>query len=526
MKFHGRNVGSLKLAHRISVLWGALLLAAPAAAAIHTATVSGGVVEGIVDHGLSSFKGIPFAAPPLGVLRWRPPQPPAAWSGVKHTVAFAAACPQKSPGKSWNEDCLYLNVWSTADTTDALQPVMVWIHGGSFVAGASSYPVFDGSRLARQGVVVVSLAYRLGALGFLAHPELDRDGPVSGDFGLEDQIAGLRWIRDNIRQFGGDPANVTLFGQSAGGMSVNLLSAAPAARGLFQHAISESGPKVFEAVTQKDSPSGHLPPLALAEATGLKLMRQLGADSIQAARQLPAERLVDQSEAEGLTTFWPAVGTTVVPNHIYRAYQAGNFNGAPILIGFNSDDGALDAPRFAFPFMFDLIARGMPEQCRPQGKAVLATYPHSTMSETVRAFKDLSRDFSYAWNSWAWANLQTRQGAGKDKAYVYYFDVRTPSTPEGAPHGAEVRYVFGNLGAAAGPEERALSEQMRQYWVNFATKGDPNGPGLPPWPAFDATAPRAMLFEHGSAVARPWPAMERMKLIDSFFACTGASRGP
>jgi para-nitrobenzyl esterase len=397
---------------------------------------------------------------------------------------------------------------------------MVWIHGGSFVAGETSVPVFDGRELARQGIVLVSVAYRIGPLGFLAHPDLrHQNGGGSGEFGLEDQIAALRWVRDNIARFGGDPARVTIFGESAGGIAVNVLAASPAARNLFQRAISESSPKVFEATGSTPSPGEWLRPLAAAEADGVEFLRGLGTQNIQAARELPASRFVDSFQRMA-GKFVPVIGGKILPRAVYSSYEAGDFNDIPALIGYNSDDAALDAPPNVTPVMFDSLINAAPPNCKSQAATVLSAYSHTTDAEAVRAIKDLARDISYGWNTWSWAQLQTSKGRGK--VWVYYFDVRTEHTPEGAAHQAEIPYVFGTLGPSAGPTDVRLSALIRQYWSNFAAEGDPNGPGLPQWPPFRRERPMIMGFGQ-SPGGQPWQRLDRMRLIDSYLGCIRTS---
>ena len=491
---------------------------ASAGSTIREVTVVGGKVEGTFDDGVASFKGVPYAAAPLGALRWQAPQSVIPWKGVRKTNSFALPCPQSVARSDWSEDCLYLNIWTAASSAREKRPVMVWIHGGGFVAGTTSNPVLDGTQLARRGVVLVSIAYRLGPLGFLAHPDLDHQrGGGSGEFGLQDQIAGLRWVRDNIAGFGGDPRRVTIFGQSAGGISVNVLAAAPAARNLFQRAISESGPKVFEATQSARSPGELLRPLQAAEADGVEFLRTLGAPDIQTARELPVSSLVGRYTPG---RFAPVIGGSLLPRPVYAAYAAGDFNATPVLIGYNSADGALDAPPNATPAMFDSLLNVVPSSCKSHAAAVLSTYPHASDAEALQAIKALARDVSYGWNTWTWARLQTRSGRGR--VYVYYFDVRTPHSPEGSAHQAEIPYVFGTLGPSAAAEDIQLSTLIRQYWSNFSAKGDPNGPGLPWWPAFRPESPQMMIFGH-SGSPQPWQNADRMRLIDNYLGCTRAN---
>ena len=496
-----------KLLTSSAALWIALL--APVGAAIQKAHVSGGTVMGTLNNGVASFKGIPFAAPPIGRLRWKPPQPVIPWDGIKRSDSFGAACAQKSENEiQWSEDCLFLNVWSGATSPAERRPVMVWIHGGAFNWGTTSSPTFDGTRFAEQGVVLVSVAYRLGVFGFLAHPQLSREsGKGSGAYALQDQIAALKWVQQNIRQFGGDPTRITIFGESSGGGSVSLLAAAPAARGLFHRAIAESGGAFNH---------GQLSSLGAAETTGQRFLQELGAADIEAARSFSVDRLLEVASAAGPLKFAPLIDGDIVRGSNVELYRAGRFNDTPILIGFNSDDRDSDIPASATSAAFEEQYRSLPPECGSLANAVVAGYPHGTDAAAAKAFKALKRDAGYGWQSWTWAHLHARKGKGA--VYLYYFDVRSPEWPDGAPHGGEVLYVFGNLGAQALPEDIKVSDLMHRYWINFASTGDPNGPGLPHWPAFSERAETAMIFDQASS-ARPLPHSDRIETFDRFLVC-------
>ena len=493
-----------------AVLW--IALPAPVGAAIQEAHVSGGTVMGTINNGVASFKGIPFAAPPIGQLRWKPPQPVIPWDGIKRSDSFGPPCAQKSGNEiQGSEDCLFLNVWSGATNPAERRPVMVWIHGGAFNWGATSSPQFDGSRFAEQGVVLVSVAYRLGVFGFLAHPQLSREsGKGSGAYALQDQIAALKWVQQNIRQFGGDPTRVTIFGESSGGNSVSLLAAASAARGLFHRAISESG-GVFN--------YGQLSSLGAAEATGQRFLQELGAADIEAARSISVDRLLEAASGSGPLKFAALIDGDIVRGSNVELYRAGLFNDTPILIGFNSDDRDSDIPASATSAAFEEQFRNFPPACGSLGKAVVAGYPHGTDAAASKAFKDLKRDAGFGWQSWTWARLHARKGKGA--VYLYYFDVRGPGSPDGAPHGAEVSYVFANLGAKALPEDIKVSDLMHRYWINFASTGDPNGPGLPHWPAFSERVETAMIFDQTPS-ARPLPHADRIETFDRYLACVNS----
>ena len=469
-------------------------------------------MRGIVHNGVAAFKGIPFAAPPVGDLRWKAPRPVIPWSGVKQASAFALPCAQRSDAVAESsEDCLYLNIWTSAASDREKHPVMVWIHGGGFDHGATSSEVFDGTRFAQDGVVLVSIAYRLGAFGFLAHPELRQEsGKSSGAYGLEDQIAALQWVKRNIHRFGGDPDRVTVFGVSSGGISISLLAGSSAAHGLFQRAISESG-GAFGPPTKDPLLS-----LEHAENAGKDFLKMLGAADIQAARLVPTEQVIKAaSEGNGLK-FWPVLDGELLRARNAEAYRAGRFNDVPILIGFNSGEGAGDAPPDTTARSFSQIGKDAPTACAPQITAVLALYSHETDAVAVRAYEDLSRDSGSGWNSWTWARLHALHG--HTKVFLYYFDVSPPDSTAGAYHGAETQYVFGRPSATARFEDAQVSHLMRRYWINFASNADPNGSGLPIWPAFSNSASAAMVFNRNSS-ARRLPNVDRMRAIDSFYTC-------
>ena len=507
----------------VASLW----VAQPTHAQVKDVDVTGGKVSGVAANGIVSFKGIPFAAPPVGALRWKAPQPVKAWTGVKQATEYGPSCMQdQNFAKIFGatapiqEDCLYLNVWTPAKTAGDKLPVMVWIYGGGFVGGMTSIPAYDGTRLAEKGVVLVSVAYRLGVFGFLAHPELSKEsGKGSGNYGLQDMIAGLQWVKANIAKFGGDPSRVTIFGESAGGIAVSMLAASPAAKGLFARAISESGGN-FGPPRFASEGGANVPPLEVAEASGQAFLAKLGVNDIKAARGLPAEKLQAALGGGLQGGFWPVFDGDVLPGDQYELYQAKRFNDTPVLIGTNSDEGRLFAPPEATPAAFESFVR---PSYGKHADAILAAYPHATNEEAAQASRDIFRDATFAWPTWAWATLQAQKGTGK--AFVYYFDHRTPQSPNGANHGSEIGYVFKNLGGGGAlglpgpprPEDTAMSDLVSSYWVNFARNGDPNGPGLPSWPAFSVASQDAMHFDTKSS-ARSVPNMAQLKALDGYFA--------
>ncbi|MEN6428085.1 MAG: carboxylesterase family protein [Phycisphaerales bacterium] len=480
-----------------------------------TVKVAGGEARGVVKDGIASFKGIPFAAPPVGELRWKSPQPVVPWDGVREADQFGP--PPMQPaiaallfGVRSSEDCLYLNVWTAAKDAGERRPVMVWIYGGAFNGGAANS--FDGTNFAKKGVVLVTFNYRIGVFGLLAHPELSAEsGKGSGCYGIQDQIAALRWVKENIVQFGGEPNNVTIFGQSAGGISVSILAQSPPARGLFHRAISQSGGSMAPVKTAADQYGVILPSLAVAEQMGKAFVAGLGAADIQAARALSAE-VVQKGKVNGLP--WPvADGATIVGDNPLDLYERGQFNDTPILVGTNSDDGLFSSK--STPAAFEKLMR---EQYSLAAEEILAAYPHATKEQATRSSRDVVRDVLFAWPTWAWAKMQSQHGKGEP--FLYYFDYG--SKPGEASHGAEVRYVFGNLGGllfrtAKTLENRAMSDTIMSYWVNFAASGNPNGPGLPPWPAFDGETMSAMIFGK-TPQAGPTPNIEKLKAFDTYYA--------
>jgi para-nitrobenzyl esterase len=448
-----------------------------------------GAISGVLANGLRVYKGIPFAAPPVGDLRWRPPVDAAPWTGTRKADAFAPACMQvgvSMPGETTpavSEDCLYLNIWTPAEAKTAPEhlPVIVWIYGGGYINGSASMPLYWGDRLAQKGVVVVTISYRLGPLGFLALPELTRESPhhSSGNYGLMDQIAALEWIQRNIAAFGGDPKCVTIAGQSSGSISVSILMVSPLAKGLFQRAIGESG-GLFEPL--------QLAPkyvLANAEHDGEKYAVSLGAASLQQLRQLPASQLT--GNASGIVH--PVIDPYLLPLSPYEAFTSGQQNDVALLIGSNADEArALVDVSHDTAATFDSDLEHSVGQLPP---ALVAAYPHATDEEARQAQLGLERDLRFGWDMWAWARLQ----AGTGQSPVFYYSFRQqPPFPAGsvyagwgASHFAELWYVFDHLEQSPWnwtAADRKLAEEMSSYWVNFARSGDPNGPGLPPWPAF------------------------------------------
>jgi len=478
--------------------------------------VEGGMVQGTLENGLTVYRGIPFAAPPVGDLRWRPPQPAAPWDGIRQADKFAPACWQSgNPPSGKSEDCLYLNVWTSAKSAGDRVPVMVWIHGGGFGAGSAAEPVHTGEKLAAKGVVLVSIEYRVGQLGFLAHPELSAESPhhVSGNYGLLDMIAGLQWVKKNISAFGGDPTKVTIFGESAGGIAVSMLSASPLAKGLFEGAISQSGGS-FGPPRPTLYPGENLKRLADAERAGATWAARAGAASIAKLRQMEAASLPG-----GRDLSWPIIDGWVIPDDQYKLYEAGRYNDTPILVGYNSDEG-LSFPVARTPDEYIAAVR---KRYGPFADDLLKAYPVGATTIS-RAARNLARDAAFGWHTWSWARLQARTGSSK--AYFYYFDQHpqypadSPQADHGSPHGQDVPYVFEHLdpnNPRVAKSDLEISDAMATYWTNFAKHGNPDGAGLPAWPAFSDTNPVLMYFA-GTPHTGPLPDAAALKVLDAYFA--------
>ena len=479
--------------------------------------VSEGLVQGISENGLTVYKGIPFATPPVGELRWRAPQPAAKWKGVKQTVKYAPAPMQGgNPPSGKSEDCLYLNIWSPAKSAKEKLPVLVWIYGGGFSFGSTSEPGYNGEKLAKKGVILVSIAYRVGQLGFLAHPELSSEssGHVSGNYGILDQIAGLKWIQKNIAAFGGDPKKVTIFGESAGGISVSMLCASPLAKGLFRGAVSQSGGS-FGPTRATTFPGENMKTLKQAEEDGIAYVQKAGATSIADLRKLPSDKV---PSGFGMGGGWPITDGVVIPDNQYKLYEARKYNDVAVLIGYNSDEGASFSP----PRTPADYEKGVRARYGKFADALIKAYPvgENYVPKTAR---DLARDAAFGWQTWAWANLQSR--TGKSNVYVYYFDQHpdypkdSPKHDSGSPHGQEVAYVFNNLDASNRQTTKSdleISDAMATYWTNFTKYGTPNGNGMPEWPIYSEKNPVLMYFKQKPHTG-PVPSAESLKVLDGYF---------
>lgn len=495
--------------------------------------VDGGDLEGVVADGVESFKGIPFAAPPVGELRWRPPQPAAPWTGVRTAAEFGADCmqgrfgpppaPGAPPARMPSEDCLFLNIWRPAAATAARLPVMVWIHGGGFVGGSGASPFTSGAQFAKQGVVVVSVNYRLGRFGFFAFPALSGERPdePKGNYAYMDQVAALQWVKRNIPAFGGDPGNVTIFGFSAGGVSVHSLLASPMASGLFQKAIAQSGGSRDSVLTARPMRGDGVDPNypVSAETIGITIARSMGIEGADEAalaslRALSADQVLRGAPAPAGANAPPVETTpildgTLITETAETAYKAGRQPHVPLLVGSNSADTA--GNRIRATTKDQLFARF--GQWSAQAKAA---YDADGATELAALVARANDDFGQAEPARFAASAFAANGS---PVYLYRFSYVQAAMREklsaGAPHGGEIGHVFGTLpgrpDSGLTPADLAVSRMAQSYWVNFARTGDPNGAGLPAWPRHDPK--KDVIFEFrpdGSAGAGPDPRKARL----------------
>lgn len=491
----------------------------PAAAKASPVMIESGQIEGSKIGATQVFKGIPYAAPPVGPLRWRAPQSALQWRGVRKATSYSPACPQlghyppDAPQEATSEDCLTLNIWVPSEKRAGKLPVMVWIHGGGLMNGSGSLPQYAGHRLAERGVIVVTINYRLGVLGFLAHPELNRESRHggSGNYGLLDQIAALKWVNRNIAAFGGDPDQVTIFGQSSGSFSTSMLIASPLAKGLFRRAIGQSG-GVFEPV--------ELDPLftpAGAKEAGAHFAKKAGAKTLADLRGIPAATLLK-------TRFNPQfnIDGYVLPASPHDAYVAGKQNDVDLLIGTNADEGRFffDANAVTAKNFDDVLGRTYP------GALLWAVgaSPGKSDAGARAAAVAIDTDMRFRWGMWAWA--QHALTSGQHRVFFYRF-THQPPYRKGHPyfglraaHGVELPYVFGEFSPDAANwtnGDQELASTIQQYWTNFAKSGNPNGAGLPRWPMFDRERRQVMNLGLTTRVS-PLADEARLKRIDRVYA--------
>ncbi|GAB2793089.1 carboxylesterase family protein [Rhabdobacter roseus] len=478
------------------------------------AKVAQGTLEGVDESGVYAFKGIPFAQPPVGDLRWKAPQPPKNWQGVRKAEKFGPRPMQRpifgdmnfrSDGVS--EDCLYLNVWTPAKTGTEKLPVLVYIYGGGLMAGDGSEPRYDGESLARQGIITVTLSHRLSVFGFMAHPELTKESPnkASGNYGFMDQTAALRWVKDNIAAFGGDPAKIFVAGESAGSVSVSAQMASPLAKGLLAGAIGSSG-----------SLLGTLPASTLAqgEENGVKFATLLGAKSLADLRKLPAEEILEATAKQGVPRFSPVVDGYFFPKPPAEIFAKGEQAKVPLLIGWNSEENNYRSILGKEEPTPENYRKALQTAYGTNAEALLKLYPATTREEVIRSGTALAGDRFTGFSSWKWGDIHA-QTSGQPVYRYFYTHPRPamraemgdavaglaggvirgdaaaaanrPPAPLGAVHSAEIEYAMGNLATNTvydwKPEDYKVSAIFQQVYLNFVKTGNPNGLGVPAWPA-------------------------------------------
>ena len=465
-----------------------IVFAQPAALQI---TTTHGIIEGTLEKsGVHSFKGIPYAAPPVGALRWKAPQPASSWTGVRKCDHFGPRATQppiysdmvfRSDGMG--EDCLYLNVWvpgSASASAFGPLPVLVYFYGGGFVAGDGSEPRYDGESMATKGIIALTVNYRLGIFGLFAHPELTKESPnhSSGNYGLMDQAAALQWVQDNIAAFGGDPKRVTIAGESAGSVSVSALMASPVSKSLFAGAIGESG-----------SLMGALPPMPLSEAeeNGVAFARSVGANSLADLRAMPADKLTEAAGAFGHFRFPMTIDGYFIPKPPREIFEAGEQAHVPLLVGWNSAEGDYHGVLGNAAVTVANYEAAVRQLYGISGDTVLGLYHAATDAEVPAVATALAGDRFIGFSTWRWADLQGKTGG--HPVYRYFYERPRPGAT-GASHSSEIEYAMGNLPGnkvfAWKRDDYAVSTILQGYFVNFILHGDPNGSGLPKWPAANA----------------------------------------
>ncbi|MEP7271030.1 MAG: carboxylesterase family protein [Acidobacteriota bacterium] len=464
-----------------------------------------GTIEGTTDKtsGIRTFKGIPFAEPPVGDLRWKPPQPVKNWTLVRKADTFGPRAMQRAifsdmvfRSNGMSEDCLYLNVWTPAKSNKERLPVLVYFYGGGFLAGDGSESRYDGESMARKGIVALTVNYRLGVFGFFAHPELTKESHhhASGNYALLDQLAALQWVQRNITAFGGDPKRVTIAGESAGSVAVSAQMASPLAKNLIAGAIGESG-SIISALSAI--------PLADGEQNGLKFAAGLGINSLAALRALSADQLLEATAKPGLPRFSPTVDGYFFPKPPAEIYAAGEQARVPLLVGSNSEESGYTSVLGRETPSVENYQKAVQRLYGEKAEPVLKLYPAATPEDVLQSARDLASDRFIAYSTWKWLDLATRTG-GKATYYYYYTRPRPAKRQEpesgvaaqtavtaprrGAVHSAEIEYAMGNLDAnkiyAWTPDDYQVSRIMQEYFANFIKTGDPNGLSLPAWPKY------------------------------------------
>jgi para-nitrobenzyl esterase len=525
-----------------------LVVGGASASAADQVKTANGVVEGTTEaNGVRAFKGIPFAAPPVGDLRWKEPQPVQNWEGVKQTTQFGPRCMQRPIFGDMNfrsngmgEDCLYLNVWTPAKSGNEKLPVLVYYYGGGFMAGDGSEPRYEGAAMAKKGIVALTVNYRLGVFGFFAHPELTKESPkhASGNQGLLDQVAALKWVQQNIAAFGGDPKRVTIAGESAGSISVSALMASPLSKDLIARAIGESGAAI--------NPTLAPVPLAQGEEAGTKFAAAVNADSLAALRAMPAEQVLEATAKPGTPRFASTIDGYFLPKSLVEIFSAGEQAHVPLLVGWNTEENnvrsVLGPNNEPTPENYkQALVRLYGEQADEAAKL----YPGSTTEEVIQSGTDLASDRFIAYSTWKWSDLQTK--TGKSHVYRYLYARPRPAmnasmgdataglaggvirgggngTPRpparGAVHSAEIEYAMGNLASnkvyAWTPDDYKVSDTFQNYFANFVKTGDPNGAGLLKWPASTDSSVQVMRLDVTPRV-EPDRHKERYLFLDKIY---------
>lgn len=508
-------------------------------------TIDSGTLESTTPpvNGVRSFKGIPFAAPPVGDLRWREPQPAVKWSGVRKADEFGPRCMQRTGpgadywfrGNAMSEDCLYLNVWTPAKSARERLPVLVYIYGGGFQNGDGSEPRYDGGNMASKGMVAVTVNYRLGIFGFFAHPELTKESPnrASGNYGFLDQAAALKWVQKNIAAFGGDPKRVTIAGESAGSISVSALMASPVSKNLINGAIGESGALIST-----------LPPRSLAETEkdGQQFAAAAGADSLKALRAFTAEQIQEKLGTGPGMRFRPNLDGYFLPKTLKEIFEAGEQAKVPLLAGSNTEESGARGILGTNEPSQENLAAAIRKFYGSSADAVVKAYAATTPEEVLQAATDLASARFIGHGTWKWTELQMQTGGKPVYRYMYARPRPRstppggqtapapppaaaakpgPSIPRGASHSAEIQYAMGNLPLdkryAWEPDDYKVSETIQGYFVNFIKTGNPNGPGLPEWPVYAGPGYQRMRIDVLSR-AEAEPERARYQALDAAFA--------
>ncbi|MEP7251597.1 MAG: carboxylesterase family protein [Ginsengibacter sp.] len=486
-----------------------------------------GIIEGLHESGIRTFKGVPFAQPPVGDLRWQEPQPLKNWSGIRKADKFGPRAMQKplfsdmqfrSNGVS--EDCLYLNIWTPAKSAGDKLPVLVYFYGGGFVAGDGSEYRYDGESMARHGIVAITVNYRLGIFGFFSHPELTKESPhhASGDYGLLDQSAALKWVQRNIAAFGGDPKKITIAGESAGSFSVSAQMASPLSRNIIAGAIGESGSLLGKQSTTS---------LSAAEEIGEKFAKSIGAESLKALRNIPAEELLDAASKPG-TRFPVTVDGYFLPKSPVQIFEAGQEAHVPLLVGWNSEEGNYRSIFGKDSVTTENYNRSIEKLYGDNANGILKVYNASDDESLKQAATDLASDRFIGFSTWKWSDMQSETGGKAVYRYKYarprpeiFAENGSPvpgSASNGASHSSEIEYAMGNLPTNRvynwQPEDYKVSEMMQGFFVNFIKTGNPNGLGLPYWPAVKSGGPADFMYINATTGAEKEKTRDRYLHLD------------